>query len=445
MRRNADALDESQRDLWFNPHLGPRGIRAHKVIGAVVPAVEKHERKRALRSKDKHTFFKVLIPLVANLIHHYLIGSPGQGIPVPLSKKALGKKGNRYQPFSFPRSFPKMLDALRELGFAKVTIGKYSGFRGTSKRTTVKAGPKLVELIKEHKVTFDDLDAGDGEEIIILKRPRRGHWDEGERVDYKETETTQRLRNELRAINTWLAKADIRFDAGAFGRPVNVQARQLRRNFSLGRFDRGGRLFGGFWENLPKPVRLQGICIEDERVVGLDYSQLNPLLAYHVAEASPPPGDDDAYTLPGLEKHREGVKKIFNAMLFNHPVVKFPKGARVLFPRRVKCEEVTDAILQRHPMLKGVLSSVGIGHQLQFLESEIMMGVLRKCQKRNIVALPVFDCVVVKAFAEAAVREIMRREFKSVTGLDVTVKRELPLLGSVEATAAADIDPSSGL
>jgi hypothetical protein len=70
----------------------------------------------------------------------------------------------------------------------------------------------------------------------------------------------------------------------------------------------------------------------------------------------------------------------------------------------------------------------GAGHQLQFLESEIMMGVLRKCQERNIVALPIFDCVVVKASTEGTVREIMRREFKAVAGLDVTVKRELPLL-----------------
>ena len=54
-------------------------------------------------------------------------------------------KGNRYQPFSFPRSFPKMLDALSALGFAEQTIGDPAKF----KRTTVKAGAKLIELIEE--------------------------------------------------------------------------------------------------------------------------------------------------------------------------------------------------------------------------------------------------------------------------------------------------------
>ena len=445
MRRDADAPDQPERDPPFNPHLSPSGsARAHEVVGPVVRAMEQYERKRALRSKDRHTLYRVLIPLTANLIQHYLNGSPGDGIPVPRSKRddALGGKTNRYQPFSFPRSLPKMLDGLCALGFAEQTIGKFSGWPGQSRRTTVRAGPKLIELIKQHNVTLDDLSGTDAEEVIILSRPKRGHWDEGARVDYRDTETTDRFRSEVRALNVWLAKADITFDAAAHERPVNVRARKLRRHFTLGRFDRGGRLFGGFWQTLPKPARIQGIRIDGEQVVGLDYSQVNPLLAYFVAEARPASGD--AYTLPDLENYREGVKQVFNAML-NHQLKKLPKGARKQFPRRVKFGDVSGAILQRHPMLKGVLSSAEIGHQLQFLESKIMMGVLGKCQRGNIVALPVFDCVVVKSSAESAVREIMRREFKATTGLEVTVKRELALQGSVQTEAAGEIDPSSGL
>jgi hypothetical protein len=402
-----------------------------------VLAVRAYKRKRRRSSENLFTLSKVLIPLLANLIHHHLIGGAGQGVFVPRSKKALGQRGNRYQPFSFPRSFPQILDALCALGFAKQTLGKFSGFPGQSKQTVVRAGPKLIELIQKQKVTLDDLGGSDEVEIIILSRRKRGHWDEGDRIiDYTDDATTNRFRRELRAINAWLERADIRFCATAHSKPVNVRARQLRRQFTLGRFDSGGRLFGGFWENLPKRVRLQGIRIDGEPVVGLDYSQLNPLLAYHVAKADPPAGD--AYGLPGLGENREGVKKVFNAMLFKHPVVKFPKGARALFPKRVNCKDVTEAILLRHPMLKGVLSSPETGHLLQFLESEIMMGVLRECQKHNIVALPVFDCVVVKSSVQGTVRGMMRREFKAVAGLDVTVNRESPSLGSL-AEAAADL------
>lgn len=112
-------------------------------------------------------------------------------------------------------------------------------------------------------------------------------------------------------------------------------------------------------------------------------------------------------------------------MLFDHSRrTKFPKGARKLFPRRVKVADVTAAIFERHPMLKGTLSAAGIGHTLMFLESKIMMGVLRRCQKKGIIALPVFDCVVVRASAAGKVKTIMEKEFKSVAGLDVEVHEE---------------------
>ena len=417
-----DTPTEPQRDTWFNPHLVPCTRRAHQVIGVPLLAVKTHERKRAMSGNAVYALFKVMIPLLANLICHYLNGDPGQGVAVPLAKRDLGKKTNRYEPLSFPRSFPKMLKALTDLGFVRVTKGQYSGLPGQSKRSTVRAAPKLVQLIRKHGLTAGDFRGQDDQEVIILKRPKRGYGDEGERIDYVDTPTTNRYRAELQSINAWLRKGDIEFKPTAYKKRVNVSARQLRRQFTLGRFDSGGRLFGGFWENLPKPVRLLGLRIEGGRVVGLDYSHLNPVLAYYLADAEPPPGD--AYALPGLEDHREGVKKVFNAMLFKHTVTKFPQGARKLFPRRATCAEVTAAILQRHPKLKPLLSNPETGHRLQFLESEVMMRVVRQCQKYNIIALPVFDCVVVRASAEESVRRIMVHEFKAVTNLDIPVKRE---------------------
>jgi hypothetical protein len=208
-----DAAAVVERDLWFNPHLAPHGTRGHNVIGVPLLAVKTYKRKRALTGKNLTSYYNVTIKLLANLMHHYLSGSPGHGVPVPRSHKDLAKNRtrSRYEPFSFPRSFPKMLDAFRDLGFAKVTLGEYSGWPGQSKRTTVRAGPKLIALIEEHKVTLDDLSGRYDEEVIILSRRKRGYGDEGERIDYKDNATTERFRQELRAINEWLDKADCRF------------------------------------------------------------------------------------------------------------------------------------------------------------------------------------------------------------------------------------------
>jgi hypothetical protein len=54
-----------------------------------------------------------------------------------------------------------------------------------------------------------------------------------------------------------------------------------------------------------------------------------------------------------------------------------------------------------------------------------MMGVLRQCNKRSIVALPVFDCVVVRASAEEAATKIMKQQFRKVAGLDAEVRLEM--------------------
>ena len=248
-------------DLWFNPHLGPNtasadsSTRARAVIGVPLLAVKEHDRKRAFTKRNLDTYYKVMIAVLSNMIVHYLRGSPGTGVPVPLSKKALGKRGDRYNPLSFPRSFPKWLRILRTLGFAVATVGRYSGFPGQSKRTTVKAGPKLIALIEEHKVTLGDFSGHCDQEVIILSRPKTGYWDVRESIDYGDNATTRRYRQELSGINEWLDQADITFESTGFDKPVDTQARQLRRQFTLGRFDCGGRLFGGFWINLPQRVR----------------------------------------------------------------------------------------------------------------------------------------------------------------------------------------------
>jgi hypothetical protein len=98
------------KDRWFNPDLSPGTPRAHEVVMLIVRTMEQHGRKRALRAEDRQTLHKVLIPLLANLMHHHLSGGLGEGIPVPRSKRgeALGGKGSRYQPPSFSRvRFPR--------------------------------------------------------------------------------------------------------------------------------------------------------------------------------------------------------------------------------------------------------------------------------------------------------------------------------------------------
>ena len=267
------------------------------------------------------------------------------------------------------------------------------------------------------------------EEVIILKRAKKSFWDPGGQIEYDDTPLTEKLRDEVRTLNAWLEGADITFEPFAHIRPVDVRARRLFRYFARGDFKSGGRLFRGFWQVLPKRARLLGLTIDGEGVVELDYSQLNPMLAYAKVGCSPPSGD--SYTLPGLEQCRDGVKRVFNALLFDQKLRKsFPKGENVRFPKTVKIGDVIEAIHEKHPMLRSMLSK-GAGFHLMHLESEIMMGVLKELQHQGIVGLPVFDGAIVKASKAERAKRVMKEQFNKATGLEIAVRLEQALVAKV--------------
>jgi hypothetical protein len=414
--------DEPDHDPWFNPYRQAATDRAQVALGGVLYEFEQQEqRKRARKEKDRLWLWQLGYALLADLAYHHLSGSPGTGLVVPRAKRALGKP-SRYHPPFFTRTFPKLLDAFEGSGYLVQKKGEYSGNPAQSRRTTIRAGAKLIALIEEHQLTLDDLGLGDDEEVIILKRAKRDHWDKGERIEYKDNETTRRLREEVRAVNRWLEAADITFDPSTYDRPVDTRSRRLYRYFANGDFKSGGRLFRGFWENLPKQARLRGLRIDGEHVIELDYAQLNPMLCYAKVGCVPPLGD--AYELPGLEQHRAGVKKVFNALLFDTGLRKsFPRDTNVLFPPKTKVRDVIRAIRRKHPDIHTVLST-GAGFGLMYLESEIMMRVLESLQERGIVGLPVFDAVIVKASKADEAMAVMQHEFDHQTGLEIQVRWE---------------------
>jgi len=418
-RKKKNAVQERDNDPWFNPYRHPASENGWHLVSAALDDLERYEqRKRARKKKDRHWLWEVLPALVSDLAYHYLDDCPGTGLVVPRAKSVLGKVSRYHAPI-FTRTFPNLLDALQDLDYLQQKTGVYSAQRGKSKRTTIRAGGKLVELIKRHEITFADLRAAEADEVVVLKRAKTGYWDAGARIEYVDTPTTRRLRAEVEEINSWLKKADIAFEPKAHDRLVDLRARRLYRYFA-GNFKSGGRLFRGFWQNLPKPARLLGLRIQGELVMELDYSQLNPMLAY--AKVGCPPPSGDAYILPGLEQHREGVKRVFNALLFDKgPRNSFPEGVNVLFPKRTKIGDVVASIRKKHPMLGSILST-GAGFHLMFLESEIMMRVLEKLQSRAIVGLPVFDAVIVKASEAETATAVMEEQFKKATGMEIEVR-----------------------
>jgi hypothetical protein len=67
----------------------------------------------------------------------------------------------------------------------------------------------------------------------------------------------------------------------------------------------------------------------------------------------------------------------------------------------------------------------GIGHELQYVESTILVRVLLTLMGERIVALPVHDCVVVGRSKVDAAREVMEAVSKEVAGMPIPVTVEV--------------------
>jgi hypothetical protein len=302
---------------------------------------------------------------------------------------------------------------------------------GGRQRTTLRPGSRLISAIEEAGLTFDDLATTTSDEPIVLKTAPRDWWDRSAYVDYEDTDTTRRYRKDMMAINGWLEAADLSFDISAIrgltiealrDLKVDVSERRLRRIFTRESFASGGRLFGGFWQLLTKAVRCDGVRIDGEPVRLLDYSQMNPRIAYGLAKTTPPM--PDVYRVPGFEdeKYRAGIKQFFNAMLFRtEPITRMPKGVRANLSNNVSASQVAQAILKAHPALKFYQ---GGGHHIQFIESQIMVGLLLNLKDKNITALPIHDAVCVPLSRAEETRATMVEVFRSTTGIDVQVNEE---------------------
>jgi hypothetical protein len=394
---------------------------AHDVIIDVRNQVQNYEmcliRSRKRRPKDQITFERQIEAVVCDLAHRE-ISNPGGWLAIPFSKQILGRM-DRYRPSALSETLPAVVQHMAsfELEFVEIEKGGRKPFDPTlSRQTVIRAGRRLRDRIKEYQLALGDFGLDKTQESIILKDTKEGIWDNGKWLQYDDTEQTVAYRNELAFINNWITQANIEYvpfrDRTTI---IDTTDRRLRRYFNDGSFEHGGRLFGGFWQHMSRKAR-QGIVIDGMDTITLDYGQMIARVLYGYAGA--PFEFDDAYRISGLEECRDGVKKVFSAMLYaDRPLARMPQGCRGLFHSKFSYADVADKIMQFHGPVAEFLY-VGIGPVLTYLESKILLIVLTKLIEQGITALPIHDAVIVAEQHQDETIKTMLQVFKDVTGID---------------------------
>lgn len=406
--------------MRFDPLLRARTPELMEAMGRFTQHLIGQEDKLGLRSRtrkdqDRRKFAIAVEAVACNLLMRSLIREDA-ALAIPLDNNMMWG-ATRYRNPVYGQHFLSLLDLLERLKLLKRVT------RGYRFSKTAKA-PSLFETVAEigkrfPRVTPASFHREQEPEILILKSGRDNDG-KATLINYSESQKTRTLRRQIQRINNWLLDADIELTGtravarlGKEGEIIASYRRTLRRTFNNRSWQQGGRLSGGFWMTMPREDRFQQIRMNGKPVADVDYQQLFPRLAYARAGASQPTGDD-LYDVTGDGSGRDGWKLLLNALLFTRgPLRRWPRDCSPLLPR-LNLKQALALLEQKHAPIAHLFGT-GIGFELMFAESQLLITVVTHLFESGIPALPLHDAVLVPRLNAAAAKAAMEYAFRSGT------------------------------
>lgn len=246
---------------------------------------------------------------------------------------------SQYNGLEIPRNIIDVVDALIEAEYLSNEDGKFYKKSDPSNKTSrIQHTKKLRTLFDTMDISPSSVDPHHREETIILRDKDDPEEEKAKDVEYKklglETPQVIEMRREVEAYNTMMQRHYV--DVVSLAEPmlerettnkktgevetqiIHIHPSNLftRRIFSRGQFNKHGRWYGGFWQQLPKKGQdlRKDIYIDDEHTDEIDFSGLHPtLLALKKGHKIEGDRYDLGYqvcsTIP-LSKQRDIVKRL---------------------------------------------------------------------------------------------------------------------------------------
>lgn len=413
-------MTQSIQHMRFDPQLRARTPELQDAIQEFMRHLIAQESKLALRDRarkkeDRRKFIATVEAVACNLLLRGLFRGD-IALAVPLDNNMMWGT-SRYRNPVYGQHFLDLLDLMVRL---KLLRRIRTGFRVSK---TVKA-PSLVEAtigLWKHfpKVTPESFRREQEPEVLILKEGKDDD-DKAALVNYSDSQRTRRLRNQVKRLNDHLLKAGIELTStrslirlGKDGEVIATYRRTLRRTFNNKSWRQGGRLSGGFWMTMPRADRFRRIRIDGKPVADVDYQQLFPRLAYARAQAPQPAGD--LYDVTGDGTERDGWKLLLNALLFARGSLKrWPRDCSPLLPG-LNLKQAVTLLSEKHQPIAHLFGT-GVGFELMFMESEMLIAVVTYLFENSIPTLPLHDAVLVAEPHAKTAKTAMEEIFRLQTG-----------------------------
>lgn len=301
---------------------------------------------------------------------------------------------------------------------------------------------KLVQLYEPKSDKYFDRIKGK------LVQPRRGPS-----IEFEPSTETIEWADALKAINSHYGEQEISIGAGGFmlkkwlsdynasseskGVPYRLPETfksDIYRVFNNGsrdnpRFDKGGRLFGGWWMQIPEELR-KAIHINGQSTIELDYKACHPRMLYHRLGMEPP---GYVYTLPEIRDYEHQTGKEADTY---RPAVKWlmqvlingrgrPEATErpddLLFPPGISIPDLANIIEARH---EGIANDfrTGAGLQLMRLESDIALEIISTARLEGWTVLSVHDSFITTLDRKERLSELMIDSYSKRLGREPVIK-----------------------
>jgi hypothetical protein len=378
-----------------------------------------------------------------------------------------------------PRIRP-IVHILHKIGFIDLVNGSNdrTGSGNNNHTTRIRAAGPLHLLFAEMGLEIFQIDSHHQKECIILKdldTDEEGNTIKitvngkkkkvkSKPVEYDDNEFTNHARSILSRYNQLLSETyiDILFlDEPFITRtnkynkiqkiPINQQNKFVRRIFSRRKWDKNGRFYGGWWQQIPSHLRRQ-IAINNLPTVEVDYKGLHASIL--AAEHGQYNKTGDIYSLGDqvfehfdLKKQRQLVKFLvltaINAKDKGSAFSAFRSGCPTGTPEKslknLQLEQLLTAFINKHPYLEENLCN-DEGIRLMFLDSQITSIIIETFTDMKKPILSIHDSYIVQTTDTDLLREIMKKASLSVVGVDLSADQQVPGYGDITRMRTTDRD-----
>ena len=217
------------------------------------------------------------------------------------------------------------------------------------------------------------------------------------------TEAVKQREKDLKAINNYLAKQDVRLN----GKRIDTA---LHAVYCDNDWNKGGRLYTSKngYQSLKKEERAN-LTINGENVIELDFSAYHPNLLYAYENKQL---NEDPYN---FWHDRKAAKKALNIVLNAKDRTAAIGAVKHAVDPGTNVYLLLQAMETAHSSISKYFYS-GAGTGLQNIDGEIAVKILLELKKQHVPALPIHDSFIVRQRDASALRGVMDSAYRQYTG-----------------------------